>query len=104
MPAMADLSWEAAAQSWAFAVACVLVPVFVVDVLADFVVVLDELDPQAAVLMSAAPINGVAQTNRRACRMGPPSCRPHRCRVSPAGAALSIRRRCSPVSDGSCTS
>jgi hypothetical protein len=66
MPEMADSRPDAAEHSCAFAAACELVLVVLL------LVVLDELDPQAAAVRSAAPTSGSAHTSRRAFRINPP--------------------------------
>lgn len=67
-----DFIWDTAEHSWAFAADCVLVVPLVVTVLVDLVELLDELDPQAAVVRSATPISGAAHASRRACRIDLP--------------------------------
>jgi len=69
MPEMADWRPDAAEHSCAFAAVCELVLVVLVVLL---LVVLDELDPQAAVVRRAAPTSGTAHTSRRAFRINPP--------------------------------
>ena len=69
---MDDFICATAEHSWAFAADwAVVVPVVIVAPV-DFVELLDELDPQAAVVRSAAPMSGAAHASRRACRIDLP--------------------------------